>query len=302
MAYNTLACGSNQSNTGDKQCVENFQIIEKFVITSDSFEFATQAAAETLANWTTGINAAAGSRIYPFPQILEQEDISEETQYQTFTTGKQKKIREGKRGYRFLVQVPLCVHQALRTFNGGNWRIILIDSNGRVIGTSPNGAKFKGFKVVTFEVEKMKIPAGDATVSTPIMVMLQDTTEFDDFGASFRPADLTVSWNALDLDGLQDVILTESVTDACDASGGTIDVSTTCDGVPVTGLVTGDWVLVDDAAGAETVTGCTDNADGTYTLTWTVAADGYILTLKQPVSMTTKGYDVSNTITFTIAP
>jgi hypothetical protein len=298
MEYNILSCGSSQSNTGSKQCIENFQDFSKFIITPLTFEFATQAAAELLANWTTAINAAAGSRIYPFPTILEKEDLSEATLYKTFTSGIQKKIREGKRGYRFTVQVPLCVHQALRTFNGYNGRFIGIDNNGRILGTSPDGAKFKGWKLDTFEVEKIMIPSGDDICKTTIYVLFSDTTEFDDYGASFRPADLVSSWNPLDLDGLQDVTL--AITDSS-ATGATLTVTTTCDLIPVVGLVLADLVMTDDAGGAETITGATDNSDGTYTLTWsTISADTYWVDLLAPSAMTTKGYESTGYASFVI--
>ena len=298
--YNLLSCGSNQSNTGSKQCIENLQDFAKFVITPLGFKFANQAAAETVGNWTTAINAAAGSRIYPFPLILEKEDLSEATLYKTFNSGIQKKIREGKRGYRFTVQVPLCVHQSLRSFNGYNGRFIGIDNNGRILGSSSDGAEFKGWKLDTFEVEKMMIPSGDDIAKTTIYVLFSDTTEFDDYGASFRPADLETSWNPLDLDGLQDVTLTLSGTSA---TGATLTVATTCDLVPVTGLVVADLVMVDDAGGAETITGATDNTDGTYTLSWsTLSADTYLVNFKAPASMTTKGYESTGSASFVIAP
>jgi hypothetical protein len=298
MAYNELSCGSNQNNTGTKQCTEGFQDIQKIVLVPLTQEFASQTAAETLANWTTLRHAAAGTRGYPFPLILEKEDISEATLYKTFSSGIQAKIREGKRGYRFTVQVPLVVHRNLRTFNGYKGRVYLIDANGRMIGTSPDGAKFKGFKIDTFEVEQIKIPSGDDVAKTTILLILSDTTEFDDFGASFKPADLASSWNALDLEGLQDVNITVV---SSGATGAVLSLATTGDQIPVTGAVAADFVMTDDSLGAETITGCTDNADGTYTFTWsTIGTDTYWINLKAPSAMTLKGYESTGKGIFTI--
>lgn len=63
---------------------------------------------------------------------------------------------------------------------------------------------------------------------------------------------------------------------------------------PILGLEKADFTLTDDAQGAETITTVTDNGDGTYSFTWTLGADGYILTA-------TKSRYEFTPVTFTVA-
>jgi hypothetical protein len=81
-----------------------------------------------------------------------------------------------------------------------------------------------------------------------------------------------------------------------------VTIAGKCDGQVITGLVVGDFVLVDDAAGAESINSVTESPDGTYTLdVTTLGADDYILNLKSPSAQTTGGYESTGSVTFTVS-
>ena len=299
MAYNLPSCVTSQENTGSKQCYEDFGWWRKLILTPNDGEIDTQTNAELLATWTTAINAATGDRWYPLKNFFDKEDEDEETQYKEGGAGQMLETREGKRSFTGMVKIALCEHQAYRTHNNrSNIKCYIVTSKGFILGTSSDGTKFEPFSINLFKAEKLTSAANGSEVSmTPLKVILDDTTEWDDNGVYIKASDC--DFNPLtDLDGLQDVTL--AVTSPT-VAGFTLTVTTTCDQVPVTGLVKDDFVLVDDAGGAETITTLTDNSDGTYTAAATLGADDYILTMDDPEDATTKGYEATSTATFTVS-
>lgn len=295
MAYNDLNCTTSWGNTGKKTCKEDFGYVARIIITPDDWSIDTAANAILEATWTTAINADIADRIYPLQIFFSLEEDSEETIYIDGVGGQKIKVRDGVDSLKGLVDLPLCLHQAYRTHNGRNLKAIRVTSNGYIQGTSSDDTKFEPMSLSLFEVEKQTGAGnGDNVPMTPVKVIFSDPTEWNDRGVWVKPT----AFNPLTaLDGLQDVTLTcTSPT----VSGCVLTVTTTCDNVGVDGLVKEDFVLTDDAGGAETITTLTGLGNGVYTIAATLGADGYILTMKDPADATTKGYEATSTATFTV--
>ncbi len=296
MAFGDLDCASSWSNTGKKTCYEDFGWDAKLVIVPDDASIATKTLAETLSTWTTAVNADTASRYYPLEIFFNVEEDSEETQYEEGADGKKLFLREGKRSLTGYIKLPMCLHAAYRTHNTRNVKAYVITSMGYIKGTSSDGTLFEPFSLNLFRVEKQTGGGnGETTQKTPVKIIFDDATEWDDRFAWAKPT----AFNPLTaINGIQDVTI--AVTSPT-TSTGVLTVLTTCDLIGIDSLVKEDFVLVDDAGGAETITTMTSQGNGVYALAWTLGADNYILTMDDPADATTKGYEATSTATFTVS-
>jgi hypothetical protein len=295
MGYD-LNCTTSWSNVGGKTCKEDMGWDEKLILAPSGVTIDTEANAKLLATWTTMINADWATRVLPLGLAFDIEVESGETVYQEGADGKLLQSAEGKRSMRQFINLPLCVHQAYRTHNTRDLKAWIVTSKGYIKGTTSDDTKFEPQSLNLFEVEKQtSAEKGDKAPMTPVRVIFNDATEWDDRGVFIKPT----AFNPLtQLNGLQDVTI------ACTSptvAGCILTVLTTCDLVGVDGLVKEDLSLADDAGGVETITTLTGLGNGVYTLVATLIADSYVLTMDDPADAVTKGYEATSTATFTVS-
>jgi hypothetical protein len=120
----------------------------------------------------------------------------------------------------------------LRKFNNKTVKIFIIDDNGNILCTSSDGVKVQPFSVTEMRIETAKLSDGSTSVLTPVKIVLQDTTEFNDRGYVLQPLKATPSWNPKlpsNLDGVYDVNLV-----ATGAAGTGFTVSVNIDSISTT--------------------------------------------------------------------
>lgn len=141
--------------------------------------------------------------------IKEVENVSGENAI--YESAGQDKIFlfSGRISMIYRVYVTPDQHKALLTFNGNKGRMFVYDRNNNLIGQSPDGAIFQGFKLSYLRVGDL-VPATDANPAwTSIEVQFADNTELNDKLHLVRP-DLGVAadkWYVADLPTLTDVNL-----------------------------------------------------------------------------------------------
>lgn len=291
MAYNVPNCVASLLNTGLSNCLDNLGYDAMLIWTPESFEHATESDAETEADWLTAINA---NNAYPFPIFEEVEPALEDDVVQETNTGSRIFVREGKYGGAGMARVALCDLPKLRTFNNVTGRVFIVTGNDKIWGTSPDGAKFKGFLLSYFRVSKLGANDGSTARMVRIEYQLKTPSEMGDY-----PAVPQLTWSPLTLTGLVDTTLT---VDASAATEVTVTVTRNCDGEGVEGLVAGDFTILDSSSGAEVISELSDDGDGVYTLTVsTMSADDYTINLKAASAQTTGGYAPGAADTFTIS-
>lgn len=293
MAYNVKNCVSSLGNTGLSNCLDNLGYDAMLVWTTESFEFATEAAAILESNWLSAINS---KYIYPFPIFDSVEPAIEDNVKQDLPTGVSLFVREGKYGGKGMMQVALCNLANLRTFNEVSGRAFIITGDGQVFGTSPDGAKFKGFKLSEFHVSMLKGTDGTTKRMVELDYQFKLVTEMADY-----PAVPVLTWDPLTLTGLIDVTVATSGTPT--GSLVTVSVTSDCDGQGVTGLVEGDFTLLDSGSNEELPsTTFTEVGSGVYSFAFgtPLGADTYTINLKTPASQTTGGYEAGTAASFVI--
>ena len=294
--YNDNSCVANLGNTGLANCVDNLGPDARLLYTLDSFEFATYAAAIVEANYESAINAGT---MFPFPQFQVIEPTSEDDVIQETTLGEKLFVREGKYSSTGSFELAMCNLANLRTFNEVLGRAFIVTQDGQIFGTSPDGIKFRGFKLSEFHLSGINNTDGTVKRMVTLRYQFKNPNEMNDF-----PAIPALEWDPLDLAGIINVVVTEVGT-STDALA-IVSVLRTCDGEAVTGLVEGDFTILASDGTTEMIQAglFTDNADGTYTFTFTtpvLPADTYTMNIKTPSAQTTGGYESTASYSFVIA-
>jgi len=297
MAYNYLNFDSVVSPLGQKYAQqEDLGRTIKIVLTKSDFQFATQDLAETQSEWQDAIDE---EEIFPLPYVYENEDMSEESVMQDFAGGDSLKVRDGNYAEKMKLFLSVADMRKLQTYKNKTWRMFVIDENGNILGTSPDGTVFKGFELTTFDVDKMNLTVGDVKRMVPIYYKQREVSEWLSKGVALRPLKLTTdSWDPRDIDGLTDVEITVS---SAIATKVVVSLEAYLKGVALTGFdQPSDWVLLTAAGAAQTISTVTDNEDGTYDLNGTGLETGTI-NLAEPEDLSLDGYKSTGAQTVTIA-
>lgn len=247
----------------------------------------TAANFQSLAAWRSLTLNPYSTRAYLWPWFRSQENLSEETVYES-TPLSTMKVRDGRYQWRVSLKESLCLHTKLYTHNSeGDVDVILIDVEGNFIGTVADSGNIKGFSIDLINAEKLLLSDGTVSTKTPIYISLRDNKEMDINGVMYK------NTFAGQIYRITDVEITD-VSHTLDDER-VVDFKTACDGIGVTGLLAAD-ILVLNAAGVSVgaVTTAVEDANvpGRYTLT---KANSFVVggsvTLRAAASLTVKPYE-----------
>jgi hypothetical protein len=261
----------------------------------DLNEFATKSAVTKAALQALIDNATDGNRIYPMPIIKNVEFTSDDPKVATDDDDQSYFIRHGQMMFAGMIwgATEVFIYK-LSSFNyASNYNAYAFDNAGNMLYLTDEATKLK-VKPIPFS----DFYVGIIQATADDVFKAKVSFKFDLKGDSryllrhISAADLDFDGlSSSDLYSLEDVTLT--VTSPT-AGGGTITAKSTQEpDISVVGLEKTEFTLTDDAGGAETITTLVDNGDGTYTATWTLGADGYVLNASKA------RYDF-NTATFTV--
>lgn len=298
MAYNNLnATQSTPENVGQKFAPkEKLGRVIKLALTTKDFQFDTQTLAEDQSEWLKAIKQVS-NRVRVLPYILENEDQSEEMKKQEFTGGDAIVISEGKTAELFKMQLSVADYRKLRTYNNKEFRVIEIDSEGNLRGTSPDDVVFKGYEATEIYVGKLSRTIGDSVPLVSVYIKYKEPSEISDDLVVLQPRELSEdAWDPRDLDGLTDVELS-----LVSATTTKIVVKATAyqKGELLAGFDTAGDFLVKNTTGVTQTITITDNNDGTYDLVGTAFANNFTVELGASADISMDGYEGINTVTVT---
>lgn len=262
------------------------------ILTTDSFEFSSYTDFADQDKWEDAVKA---KQIFPLNGIYEFDDNTEETSYYESPLGDEIKLRNGKYRFTFRFNLNLKIHQELQKFSSASLRYFRVDSDNNILGYSDDGTTVKGFTLKTFEAEKMMAATADTPAWSPIRVVESNSSQWNNFGIVVNP-----DWEAEGLAGLANVDLevtgTPTATEIIVSVGS--DVGLDSDGsvnsVAITGILTGDFVVLKASDGSTQSVVFTDNGDGTYTGVGTGLVTGTV-NLASPSAMTSTGLLIEST-------
>lgn len=292
--FNQFTCTANGEITGiSENCNKVIAPTAKLLLTTYDFEIASVTLANTKSTYTDGIEAET---VFPLPLIEQTDNNSEEPVYFTSDiTGKQTKVRESKQNHTHRIMFNPCLHKRLKNgFDGATMRVIEVDNNELLIGTSPDNTKFIGQEVLV-SVDDWIPAAGDTPAFTPIRLNYNVNEE-----RQREIATVESDFGALELNGVQPATLTEVGTS--NATTIVVDVKTSCDGVGVSGLLVADFIFLEaDGTTEESISTAVEDSNiaGRYTLSATAFTTGGTVNLRDVVNVGEAYYKgTAITITF----
>jgi hypothetical protein len=286
-------CNVTKGNLGLSQC-NKLPSLPKYMIETP-INFAVPAA--TLASGSAAILAylqaallgVPSLRIFLFPPFSSFEDLSEQTVY-LVNALKYTFVRDGNYIYKYGISENLCTHKKMFSHRSHSRRVYIIDAEGGMLGTELTNGDFAGLLLNLMNPEKMKINDGANPTESKILVAMANNKELDENGKLLDISSFVGQlYRIVDVDLTQVGSLTTTVI--------TVDVAAECDGTPISGLITADFVVTKASDGtAQTVTAAESaTVPGRYTLTGTGLVAGSV-NLRAASLLTVKAYESTGAV------
>lgn len=301
MTLRRIYCeGDNPQNTGYKKiCANDLAAVVGFMLLPVG-KTMTETQALTESTWTAGIKDDLADRFFPFPPAEDMTPAPKEPTYRDTKFQGQKQTAKGLYGFDFKVDVHYSVAQRLKSHAGAKYQAVLIMENGNFAMTSDDETNLRGFNVQSLTIPLDQFSDGANGHLVNVKLVLADPTEWDLRGWAGKSDDFSIK----DLEGLYTVALAASNP----ATTG-VDVSVITDGASASeaaaqwpALTAADFYIETSGGVSKTITGITDNGDGTYHLAATMTAGAHVVGLKKPaqISVASYGIEMKAEATFTV--
>lgn len=248
-------CNVKRKNFGLVSCNTLPGLISGMITTPENFKVTDEQAA-LVSTWQNAMIAPLADRIYYWPPFAQVENISQEATYED-TPLAYLPIQDGNYRFRFSISQNLCIHKAMFTHRSSQGRAFLYDRNGMLTGTRDANGFIRGLRIQLLHTEKLQFNDGSVSTKSPIVVALADNVELDRDGVIFDGGFVNT------LERIHDVEI-KILSAAANQIVCTVKIA--CDGTPLEGLESSDFVLLDEAGDAQSISSATDDGDGRYTL------------------------------------
>jgi hypothetical protein len=290
MASN-IFCVDGVRNISDTSCAKLPQEIKGIITAPKDFSLTFAEAAES-SNWQDAIVAAKTARIYLFPFAFKGENVSEDIAYEETSLAEQL-IRQGRYRWRlsFSNGINMEVAKQMATHISDE-SVFLIDSKNVIWGWEATTGSISGFDISLINPENLTFNDGSVATAKPVYISLADPSQMNLYAVPTDAAFVTT------LKRLTEVEI--SIVGTPTATEIVAKVVSFVDNVPILGLVQADFSLVDGTGAAQTISGVTDNSDGTYTVAGTGLVSGE-LDLVSAATLSIQAYESNGPATVTIS-
>lgn len=284
-----LNCKTGRKNTGIQDLCDDISAIQSFILMPRGFT-ADVVDIRDVVFWNTLVQETPSKRVYPFPQIFSMTDNSEDTVFEEGALGNLF-VRDGKIQLQFMIGSSRYKHEAMKSHTRGMYDVILIDKDGRGQAIRTSDDKVAGIPLQQFVVERLQINDGTGAATKTLITMIFADAE----GWQKMPYVITGSEWLKSLTGLIDIDLSVSNPTT---SGLTLTAKVHKAGDPFNADVD-DIVILNSSGVSQSITSVT-SVDGVHTVNATLTAGTYTINFKAPADMTTKGYESTGAVTFTV--
>lgn len=295
-----ITCATLIKNTGHSDCSVNYGKDTMHILVPRGTEIATATLAETLATWTTGINAVSASRFRPLMPAWRSEFTQDEPVFQTGDYGDEEYLYTNANKDTFYLKgsrITPKLNSNYQSLSNGQWAAYIVTSNGYIKGKTTDGVKFLPINV-SFRMLPQRKNTDAEGAELAYTIRVDSVDDWNLYGAAVKPT----AWNPkTDLEGLLDVNL--SVNGTPSGTAIEIDVKTDLNDLGVSGFAVGDFLFYKTSDGTaqtpESMTASTTVA-GRYAFVFTALVTGTV-TLKAPSAASIKGYESTGAVAFTIS-
>lgn len=167
-------------------------------------QFDTLAEAGDDANWISKIIAGNMSVI---TDVEETENLSEEDAVNVSTSQKSTFLFPGVIRLKFSVNLTPDQHKVMKTYNNKKGRMGFYDKVNNIVGASPDGAIFRGYKLSYIRVSDLMIPTDASPAYTTITVEFASNLELNQLLHVIKPNAGTAAdnWYPADLPANEEV-------------------------------------------------------------------------------------------------
>lgn len=276
-------------------CLQDVKEIKNVIVTTTAVSFANTLAAATLSGWKTKVQTDLS--VFAPMGLNDYENTTDDPSIVTMNSTRKTVSNKPIPSYVMYLASNLCDYKDMVVaFQGGNYRMFLVDANGNLIGTRNATGGVQGFSCQITAVQKGPLK-GDIQNGFKVYVNFQSYEEWENICI------VALTWNpTVELTTFMPVGLTMYAAGAITAGAISVVITERC-GNGYAGLVAGDFEVVESSQlTTPKVNTLTDNGNGSYTLNLTkatstalAAGDMVVLRVKK-VAATITTY-ISNRIT-----
>lgn len=214
-----------------------------------------------------------------WPPFASFENISQEAVYEDSPLAYLPVI-DGNYRFRFGISENICIHKAMYTHRSLNQgRVIIVDKKNQLLLTETANGDGTGLSMQMLHTEKFIFNDGSVSTKSPVLVALQNNLEIDSTGFMVVFPFVSQLYRIVDAAITLDEVASGEIT---------VTVAAECDGTPILGLVTADFLFLDDDGDPISLT-AVEEGEGVYTLTGSF--DDGTLNLKSPSELSIQAYD-----------
>ena len=297
-----MSCATKKYKHPTTRCNEDLGPLMQVILASNTFQFNTQALAQELANWQSGIY---NSNIYILPiisavELMNTDVVNHEPPYRKMP------VASGKMGWKVSFDAGVDLNTKLQSLSStGELGVFLAFKSGVIIGYKPlGGTAIKPLATSFINAENYKFNDFAKVGATTMAIELKDERQFNEWPAVIIPELATIPWDYSQLESLKSVVLEIVTATATKITFKAYLQHVANDAgvkIPLQGAVAGDFALTTTAGVAQTISTLTATAGviGQYEANGTGLVSGF-LAMKAPSFATTKGYEGVTPVTVTI--
>jgi hypothetical protein len=245
-------------------CLQDVKEIKNVIVTTTAVSFASTLLAATLSGWKTKVQTDLS--VFAPMGLNDYENTTDDPAISTMNSTRKTITNKPIPSYVMYLASNLCDYKDMvAAFQGGNYRMFLVDANGNLLGTRNATGGVQGFSCQISAITKGPLK-GDIQNTFKVYVNFQSYEEWENICV------VGLTWNpTVELTTYMPVGLTLYPSSAITAGSIGVVVTARC-GDGLTGLVAADWEVVESSQlVTPKIATCTEVSNGAYTLTLTKA-------------------------------